>query len=132
MRRIDLILILGIGGLIAFILWKTGAFKIAKAGADLAEGASKVVSSAIDLPQNLVTLVSETPDVLRSLGTQTGLPFLPKFEVAEPTARAQTIVDSINRLYPGLSMQEQLARVHADGITFNAEGNPVDRNGALI
>ncbi len=129
MRRIDLILILGIGGLIAFILWKTGAFKVAKAGADLAEGASKVVSSAIDLPQNVVILASMTPDVFKTIGQDMGFN---TFGVAQPTERAQNIVNNLHRLYPGLTDSEAVQAVHQDGITFNAEGNPVDRNGALI
>jgi hypothetical protein len=138
MKRLDLFLILGIGALAVFILWKSGIFKLTNTASDLAstavEGVNKVVTDVINLPENIgfITDPQTWEDVLKSATTQfensTGwdLPF-PSFndEVARPTARASNIVNNLKYMYPNIDPLVSSRMAVEAGITWDSSGNPV-------
>lgn len=141
MKRLDLFLILGIGAVIVFILWKSGIFKLANTASDIAstaiEGANKVVTDVINLPENISNLAGSIPDVIKSAGTQienaTGwdLP-LPSFndDIAKPTDRAINIVNSLKGLYPNMTTQQALKANARDGIKYDQYGFPINPQNA--
>ncbi len=143
-NKTDLFLILGLGALVVFILWKSGIFKITNAASDLFEsagdlantaisGANKVATDIFNLPENIATLAGYVPDVVETIGfkieqaTGWDLPdWIPHIEVAEPTERAKNIVNSLRAMYPDLATDRErvLASVR-DNISYDERGFPI-------
>ncbi len=62
-----IILILGI---VVFILWKSGIFKVTNTAANIVDKAGKVIGDITNLPQNAVTLITSVPAVVQSATQQ--------------------------------------------------------------
>ena len=88
------IAVIAILGIIVFILWKSGIFKLANTAAG---AASEVVKDTINLPQNLITLASDVPDVIKT--AEQNLQFTEIYGTSSPTptqAQQTSWDDAIN------------------------------------
>jgi hypothetical protein len=135
MKTLDLILIIGIGGIVIYILSRTGLFSLASKTADTAnlvlDKADYVIGSTVDLPENTLKAISSIPDIGKTVGfkieqaTGWDLPDWLTIPIASPTDRAKNIVSSLNALYPGMSYQQQLQMVIQNNINFDERGYPI-------
>lgn len=150
-NKSDLIIILAVLGVIAFILYKSGIFKLTNKASEVASnvgdlantaltGVNKALNTALEtgntvltdieqLPDNLSKFIDLAPDI--PLAIEHNLGYFP--DVAQPTPRAQNIVDNLRALYPSLSSDSaRVQQMTIDGYKPDANGNIVDSSGNIV